>query len=133
MSSTNKKAALELFSDAFERLKQNKPVNIPLGSPITQNNIAREAGRDPSALRAERYPELLQKIQTYIHSSKEQTERNGKSSKNRSRNIEKRLRDCMKQREQLLSVCHSQQIYIEELLDEISRLKTGEVVDLRRK
>lgn len=133
MSSTNKKTALELFSEAFERLKQNKSVNIPIGSPVTQNNVAREAGRDPSALRTERYPELLQKIQTYIHSSKEQIERSGKSSKNRSRNIEKRLRDCMKQREQLLSIYHSQQIYIEELLDEISRLKTGEVVDLRRK
>ena len=132
MSSINKKSALELFSEAFERLKEDRPINISPGSPLTQNNVAREAGRDPSALRAERYPELLRKIQTYIRSNKDEADRTLKSSKHRARSIEKRLADCTKQRDRLLSICLSQQNYIDELADEIAILKSNKVVNFNK-
>ncbi|ELJ8841495.1 hypothetical protein RUL15_003912 [Vibrio parahaemolyticus] len=130
MSSTHRKPAVELFTEAFERLKNNTPINLPEGTPVTQNNVAREAGRDPSALRAERYPDLLLKIQLYISNKKEQGK---KSSQNRARKIEKRLSDCKRQRDKLLSIYHSQQTLIEELYDKIQILEEGKVLDISRK
>lgn len=130
MSSTHRKPAVESFTEAFERLKNNTPINLPEGTPVTQNNVAREAGRDPSALRAERYPDLLLKIQLYISNKKEQGK---KSSRNRARKIEKRLSDCKRQRDKLLSIYHSQQTLIEELYDKIQILEEGKVLDISRK
>lgn len=131
MLSPNRKPAAVLFREAFERLKSNKPINLPAGTPVTQNNVAREAGRDPSALRAERYPELLQQIQSYILSRKEDVTDSKKAPNNRSRKLEQRLNDCRKQRDRLSSICHSQQILIEELMDKISSLEDGKVFDLK--
>lgn len=58
--------AEKLFQDAFERLKSNKPIRLPRGTPVSQNNVAKEAGRDPSALRKSRYPRLIRAIQKWI-------------------------------------------------------------------
>lgn len=132
MSSTKKKPAIELFNEAFERLKNNTPVRLPPGTPVTQNNVAREAGRDPSALRSERYPELLQTIQAFIFSRNEQVKESKKTPKNRARKLEQRLADCRKQRDRLSSICQSQQSFIEELMDKIARLEEGKVVDIKR-
>jgi hypothetical protein len=54
------------FRLAFERLKNNCPQNIPIGSQVTQNNIAKEAGCDPSAFRKSRYPELIAEVKHWI-------------------------------------------------------------------
>ncbi|MBZ4038079.1 hypothetical protein [Novilysobacter selenitireducens] len=54
------------FRDAFERLKLGKPSVLPSGTPVSQNNVAKEAGRDPSALRKSRYPRLIRSIQKWI-------------------------------------------------------------------
>ena len=54
------------FRDAFDRLKRDKPTRLPPGTPVTQNNVAKEAGRDPSALRKSRYPRLIREIQKWI-------------------------------------------------------------------
>lgn len=59
------KAELD-FSAAFERLKYGNTLILPPGSPVSQNNVAREAGRDPSALRKSRYPKLVADIQAWI-------------------------------------------------------------------
>lgn len=59
--------AENMFRQAFERLKKNKPDRIPKGSPISQNNVAKEAGVDPSALRSARYPELSEEIKKWVH------------------------------------------------------------------
>lgn len=58
--------AEKLFQDAFERLKQDKPTLLSRGTPVSQNNVAKEAGRDPSALRKSRYPRLIRAIQKWI-------------------------------------------------------------------
>lgn len=57
------------FELAFVRLKSGKPKNIAKGSAVTQNNVAREAGKDPSALKKTRFPELIEEIQKYTASS----------------------------------------------------------------
>src|SRR5690606_15456656 len=55
-----------MFREAFDRLKKNKPDRLPKGSPISQNNVAKEAGVDPSALRSARYPELSAEIKRWV-------------------------------------------------------------------
>lgn len=69
--------AEKLFQDAFDRLKRNKPTHMPAGTAVSQNNVAKEAGRDPSALRKSRYPRLIRAIQKWI-------EDNGSAPRNRT-------------------------------------------------
>nr|WP_063619477.1 hypothetical protein [Moraxella osloensis] len=56
------------FYEAFLRLRENKPNILPKGTKVTQNNVAKEAGVDPSALRKSRYPELIDQIQSWLES-----------------------------------------------------------------
>jgi hypothetical protein len=63
----NKENAEQNFQDAFYRLKRDMPKILPKGTPVTQNNVAREAGRDPSSLKKSRYPALIDEIQSWIN------------------------------------------------------------------
>lgn len=54
------------FRAAFVRLVDGCPRRLPIGTPVTQNNVAREAGRDPSAFKKKRYPALIRQIQEYL-------------------------------------------------------------------
>jgi hypothetical protein len=54
------------FRAAFKRLKDGAPKVLPPGTPVSQNNIAKEAGCDPSALRKARFPSLVAEIQNYL-------------------------------------------------------------------
>jgi BMFP domain-containing protein YqiC len=54
-----------MFREAFARLKKNQPERMPKGTPVTQNNVAKESGVDPSALRSSRYPELCAEIKKW--------------------------------------------------------------------
>lgn len=58
--------AEDQFREAFLRLRNGHPRVLPPGTTVSQNNVAREAGCDPSALRKKRYPELIEEIQEYI-------------------------------------------------------------------
>lgn len=58
--------AEKMFREAFSRLKRNEPQRLPKGTPLTQNNVAKEAGVDPSALRSARYPELSAEIKKWV-------------------------------------------------------------------
>lgn len=51
---------------AFERLKEGRPEVLPIGTPVSQNNVSQEAGKCASALRLERYPKLAQDIKAYV-------------------------------------------------------------------
>lgn len=50
---------------AFERLKSGEVTRVARGTAVTQNNIARETGIDPSAFKKSRYPLLIDEIQRY--------------------------------------------------------------------
>ncbi|AZG14477.1 MULTISPECIES: hypothetical protein [Cupriavidus] len=65
MSSTSETAE-ERFRQAFERLRDGHPRLLPRGTVVSQNNVAREAGADPSALKKSRYPVLVREIQTWV-------------------------------------------------------------------
>jgi hypothetical protein len=60
------KTAEAKFREAFERLKNNSPKVLPPGTPLSQNNVAKEAGCDPSALRKSRFLGLVEEIQAYL-------------------------------------------------------------------
>ncbi|MFZ6638550.1 hypothetical protein ACO0LL_02360 [Undibacterium sp. TC4M20W] len=70
----------KIFQMAFERLVNGIPEILPVGSAVTQNNVAREAGHTPSALRKERFPALIKKIQIYVASSKRNACEEGKTT-----------------------------------------------------
>lgn len=54
------------FREAFDRLKRGKPDRLPKDTAVSQNNVAKEAGCDPSALRKARFPSLIAEIQRWI-------------------------------------------------------------------
>lgn len=58
--------AEEKFRAAFERLKIGEPINMPKGTPVSQNNVAKEAGLDRTALKKSRFPSLVAEIQNYL-------------------------------------------------------------------
>lgn len=63
-------SAEQRFRDAFERLKLRVPQVLPKGTPVSQNNVAKEAGCDPSALRKRRFPLLVLEIQEWVEAHK---------------------------------------------------------------
>ena len=58
--------AEQRFRAAFERLKQGKPVRLEKGVEISQNNVAKEAGLHPTALKKDRFPTLVIEIQQEV-------------------------------------------------------------------
>ena len=133
MSLTAKSTAEEEFRAAFIRLRNGKPVLLPLDSPVTQNNVAREAGRDPSALRKARYPLLILEIQAYITSKSEQKRNSKRTTDNRVRTDKQKLTDYRKQIDKLSSIVAAQNSTIEGLLDDIEQLKSEKVSPLSDK
>ena len=66
MTSAHPKTAEANFREAFERLKIGKPKVLSADARVSQNNVAKEAGCDPSALRKSRFPSLVAEIQNYV-------------------------------------------------------------------
>ncbi|MCI1711222.1 MAG: hypothetical protein LKM32_00815 [Chiayiivirga sp.] len=58
--------AEQAFRDAFDRLKRGKPNLLAKGTRVSQNNVAKEAGVDPSALKKARFPALVLEIQRWV-------------------------------------------------------------------
>jgi len=115
------------FRQAFERLKANQPKVLPSNSLVTQNNVAREAGCDPSALKKARFPALVREIQAYLelHNAEDQEEkvRKGKRQKAAKRSLEERLDDALRQRDQAQSIVASANQRIVELTDAVQSLQ----------
>ncbi|MDR6392615.1 hypothetical protein [Paraburkholderia phenoliruptrix] len=81
------KTAEQRFRGAFDRLKDDRPRILPRGTPVSQNNVAKEAGTDPTALRKTRFPALVREIQAWveIHSQQQGLERARRELKKKSR------------------------------------------------
>ena len=118
------KAELQ-FYEAFIRLKENKPVNVTKGTSVTQNNVAKEAGVDPSALRKSRYPELIKEIQAWVElNDQKQISKKQARKKSNSKVIElqQRIEMLVAQRDQATSKLLAAQLKIIELTNKINRL-----------
>jgi hypothetical protein len=66
MSYSPEQGAEQNFREAFDRLKRSAPKRLPTGTAISQNNVAKEAGKDPSALKKARFPSLVNEIQQWV-------------------------------------------------------------------
>jgi len=81
-------SAEDNFRAALERLKLNEPRLLPKGTPVTQNNVAKEAGCDRTALKKSRFPGLVAEIQSYVatHAGSRSESQRQKLQKQRQRN-----------------------------------------------
>lgn len=121
------------FRQAFERLKAGQPRVLESGAAVTQNNVAKEAGRDPSALKLTRYPTLIREIQAYIKLHADTAPSTGEKVKKRralKRSLEQRQDDAIVQRDQMQSILASANFRIVELTEEV-RLLRLELDELR--
>lgn len=81
-------AAERRFREAFERLKAGEPLRLGRDTEVTQNNVAKEAGTDPSALRRSRYPALVTDIQAYRSSRRGPRTKQIAATKRQDRSVE---------------------------------------------
>lgn len=118
--------AEKAFRDAFDRLKRDKPKIRPRGKKITQNNVAREAGLDPSALRRSRFPKLIQEIQDWIQQNQSGPETGAASAldgRAKKREAREQLRAMKVQRDDALARLVDAEARILELTMDNDRLK----------
>ena len=122
-----RESAEERFRRAFERLKAGKPEVLPKGTPVSQNNVAKEAGKDPSALKAKRFPELIKHIQDYVREHGGQEREDAAKAKVERReareDLEARLERVTKERDIAQSKLTSAHRQIVELWEEKAELQ----------
>jgi chromosome segregation ATPase len=113
------------FRQAFERLKAGESKAVERGAPVTQNNVAREAGCDPTALKKARYPALVREIQAYVelHQGADQTVGQRAKKQRAKRSMKQRLEDMKLQRDQAQSILASANRRIVELTEEAHDLQ----------
>lgn len=116
-------SAEQRFREAFERLKLGVPVVLPKGVPVSQNNVAKEAGCDPSALRKTRFPLLVLAIQEWVGSqqSEQTTSERQRLLKKRSKNRDMRetIADLKKQRDIAVGLLADADLRIVELTEKL--------------
>jgi hypothetical protein len=127
MSSINPEpTADERFRQALERLKANNPKVLALGTPVSQNNVAKEAGCDPSALRKSRFPSLVREIQAYVELKRDAGPSARQATlKERADRLKERdkLADVGRQRDVALSQLGSANRRLIELTQEVQMLR----------
>ncbi|UZX63638.1 hypothetical protein ND449_17190 (plasmid) [Yersinia ruckeri] len=118
----------EQYRAAFERLKSNKPERLPKGTPVSQNNVAKEAGSDPSALKKTRFPLLIAEIQKYVESHAEERQPSVRQvsllARKKNRGLRERIEEIEQQRDHLASLLSETDTTILELYDRIAELES---------
>jgi hypothetical protein len=124
--------AEEQYWLAFERLKSNTPRILPIGTPVSQNNVAKEAGNDPSALRKSRFPVLIAEIQKYVdsleHNKALSNSKQAAIRRKHNRSLSERLEDSNRQRAALVSQLLEADALILELRGRVGELERKAVV-----
>lgn len=96
------------FREAFERLKHGNSNLLPKGARVTQNNVAREAGLDPSALKKARFPSLIEEIQRWTAQHGNEQARSPTRSiytqRNRNRTLREQIEALKSQRDNALAL-----------------------------
>lgn len=120
-------SASEHYRAAFERLKSNNPERLPRGTPVSQNNVAKEAGNDPSALKKARFPLLIAEIQKYVEGHAEQGPPSVRQvsllARRKNRGLRDRIEEITLQRDHLASLLNEADATILELYDRIADLE----------
>ena len=118
--------AEQRFRLAFDRLKRNDPEVLPKGTPVSQNNIAKEAGCDQSALRKSRFPSLVREIQAWVelHTEDFSSQRKALLKQRRTRRSDQeRLEDAVRQRDEAASKLACADRRIIELSEQVTALQ----------
>lgn len=122
--SRTKSRAEIAFREAFERLKRGKK-----GIKVTQNNVAKEAGLVPSALKKARFPGLVEEIQRWIEEHGDKRTRSGRQAtlaqRNRNRDLRQKNESLCRQRDNALGLLAEADARILELTIENSRLQAS--------
>jgi hypothetical protein len=122
-----KASAGDLYRAAFERLKINKPERLPKGTVVSQNNVAKEAGSDPSALKKSRFPILIDEIQKYVESHAEKRPPSLRQvsvmARQKNRSLRQRIEEITQQRDHLASLLSEADAKILEMYDRIAELE----------
>ena len=117
-------SAEQRFRDAFDRLKLGVPDVLPKGTPVSQNNVAKEAGCDPSALRKTRFPLLVLAIQEWVESHKSEqlpSERQRLLKQRRkNRDTQETIDDLKKQRDIAVGLLADADLRIVELTEKLT-------------
>lgn len=120
-------SAEDAFRRAFKRLKQSCPERLPEGTPVSQNNVAKEAGCDPSALRKARYPRLISEIQRWVRDHPPQGAVSQRQSilakRSNNRDLKARIEEIKTQRDRVTSLLVEADTKIVELTLEVADLK----------
>lgn len=121
-------SAEQRFRDAFERLKLGVPLVLPKGTPVSQNNVAKEAGCDPSALRKARFPLLVLSIQEWVesHKSDQQPSERQRLLKQRgkNRNMRETIGDLRRQRDLAAGMLADADLRIVELTEKLADVQS---------
>lgn len=108
----------------FERLKSDAPDRLPPGTPVSQNNVAKEAGCDQSALKKNRFPTLVSEIQHWVHSHKEDRQPSARQQilkqRKRNRDVRETVADFKRQRDATVGLLADANLRIVELTEELS-------------
>jgi hypothetical protein len=119
--------AEQRFRDAFERLKLGVPEVLLKGTHVSQNNVAKEAGCDPSALRKSRFPLLVIAIQEWVDTHKgEQTPSERQrllKQRRKNRDTRETIADLKKQRDTVAGLLADADRKIVELSEKVADLE----------
>lgn len=129
------------FREAFDRLKCGRSKILPSGSKVSQNNVAREAGRDPSALKKARFPRLIEEIQRwgeeFGNTGTTNVPSKLRSQRNKNRTLREQIQALKEQRDHALSLLLEADAKILELSIENRRLlalkQTANILNLSKK
>lgn len=121
-------SAEQRFREAFERLKLGVPKVLPKGTHVSQNNIAKEAGCDPSALRKTRFPLLVNEIQEWIEANKGEStpskRQQLKKQRIKRRKAQETIDDLKKERDFSAGLLGDANLRIIELTEKVALLQT---------
>lgn len=122
-----KQSAEQRFRAAFKRLKQGKSERLSKGTPVSQNNVAKEAGCDPSALRKTRFPSLIAEIQQYVEShmgeAPESKRQRILKQRRRNRETSETITDLKQQRDVAVGLLTGANLLIVELTEELTDVR----------
>ncbi len=119
-SEAESQTAEQRFRQAFERLKENRPKALPKGTPVSQNNVAKEAGCDPSALRKSRHPSLVREIQAYVEIHK--SDRPSKRQKTlKARDNRRKCKEALQDAERERDIAQSQLLSTQRRILELTK------------
>lgn len=122
-SSQAKTSAESRYRAAFERLKQGRPVIVPMDTAISLASVAREAGSDPSSIKRSRYPDLAHEISQFTSTDSSSTlDPKLAAARRKIQRLESRLRDVQRQRDHAISLLLAAE---RELMDRTRRCAGG--------